>query len=250
MQDDAVPPELLIVELDILETTNICPGEIYRTQRYILAVVGLINQLNILVAYLDSGCTISLVDTVLAYSLNIPVKEIYPIPVRRIGLSYILSSYVDLPVFFCSKTATTKVIVEAYLVNGLNAQLLISVNVIIRKRFRIDFRTQQARINSCKGLTFLFAVLAKPGYRQACPVYTDCKVVVLPYSYIAVPAYVKGKALPKQDYMFKGEYPNVKLILSLVDAAFSQVKAVNNTDRPYIIKRKVRLGSLYKTKFP
>lgn len=64
----------------------------------------------------------SLIDHALALSLGLPVHQTTrPIPVRGIGSSYISSSYVKLPVFFRGESVAAKLLIEAYIVEKLNA---------------------------------------------------------------------------------------------------------------------------------
>jgi len=77
---------------------------------------------NQIVTYcLDSSYVITLIDSKLARSLNTKLLTNDPIPVKGIGSYYISSYYVYILVFFTASSAIAKIIIEAYLVDELNA---------------------------------------------------------------------------------------------------------------------------------
>ncbi|KAG0156744.1 hypothetical protein PDIDSM_3925 [Penicillium digitatum] len=97
-ETDALPPDLPIIRSDRARATQ--PGKAYKSWRYASTVVGLIDQHKLLVACLDTGCVMTIIDADLAKSLGIPLQKCIPVPVAGIGSRHLSSAYVSFDAFF------------------------------------------------------------------------------------------------------------------------------------------------------
>ncbi|OQE32549.1 hypothetical protein PENFLA_c001G08144 [Penicillium flavigenum] len=80
---DALPPDLPVIKSDRMRTTQ--SGMAYKTWRYASTVVGLTTQHRLLVACLDTGCVMTIIDADLAKSLALPLQKCTPVQRRARG---------------------------------------------------------------------------------------------------------------------------------------------------------------------
>ncbi|CDM29722.1 hypothetical protein CBS147339_9622 [Penicillium roqueforti] len=191
----------------------------------------------------------TLIDSKLAASLQYPQYPISPIPISRIGSQHLSDRYIVIQVYFLNKDIAAELRIEAHIVKDLCAQLLIGMDVLGPEGFILDFPRSQAIIKSCENLTFPIALCAKPHHMSKRPVYTSSKIEVPPRQAAQIPIIVKS-ILPKdRDFVFKPGNSKFKIPAQMVDAGFTYIHAVNNTDRTQVIRKKDRISQLLEPDF-
>ena len=130
-------------------------------------------------AYLDIGYIIIIIDIILAKSLNLEFKAIDPVPIIGIGLRHLLTIYIIFDTYFRSRDNVAYIPIEAYLVENLKAKLLISIDVIGYKGFRLDLDARIVRITSYIGLSFPISTYTKPYHAAERAVYVDYYIIIL-----------------------------------------------------------------------
>ncbi|CRL21461.1 unnamed protein product [Penicillium camemberti] len=118
------------------------------------------------------------------------------------------------------------------------------MDVLGPEGFILDFPRSQAIIESYENRSFPIALCAKPHHVSKRPVYASSKVEIPPRQAAQVPIMVKS-ALPKDcDYIFKPGRSRFKIPAQMVDAGFSYIHAVNNTNHTQVIRKKDCVGQL------
>ena len=119
------------------------PGYAFRLWRYATAPVALCDRSNMVLACLDTGCTMTLIDEDLARSIaatyGFTVEKTTPIPVSGIGSNHTSNVYVKLPIHFFGPYNTAVMEAEAHLVSDLKAKLLIGSDVMGTEGFVLDY---------------------------------------------------------------------------------------------------------------
>ncbi|KAJ5494864.1 hypothetical protein N7463_010951 [Penicillium fimorum] len=245
---DTLPPELPIIKSDRNRTTQ--PGMAYKTWRYASTVVGLTNQNKLIVACLDSGCVMTIIDADLANSLGLPLQKCTPVPVAGIGSRHLSSAFVSFDAFFLGADNTACIRIEAHLVENLKAKLLIGMDVMGYEGFRLDFNAKTVKIASCMGLEIPISIHAKPHHAAQRAVYAAEYVVIPPRSVVRVPARVQAALPDDRDYVFEGRHRQAAFYSHLVDANFAWVQAVNDTGDLVALRQRDRTGTLYEADMP
>ncbi|QQK41290.1 reverse transcriptase [Penicillium digitatum] len=247
-ETDALPPDLPIIRSDRARATQ--PGMAYKSWRYASTVVGLIDQHKLLVACLDTGCVMTIIDADLAKSLGIPLQKCTPVPVAGIGSRHLSSAFVSFDAFFRGADNAACIRIEAHLVENLKAKLLIGMDVIGHEGFRLDFDAKTVKIPSCMGLEIPISTHAKPHHAAQRAVYAAEHVLIPPRSIVRVPARVQATLPDDRDYVFEGRHRQAAFYSHLVEANFAWVQAVNDTPDPISLRRRDRIGTLYEADMP
>ncbi|KAJ5866178.1 hypothetical protein N7534_000731 [Penicillium rubens] len=164
---DTLPPELPIVQSDRPRVTQ--PGLQYETWRYLSTVVGPTSQHKLLVACLDTGCVMTIIDADLARSLDLPLHKCTPVPVAGIGSRHLSSAFVSFDVFFRGSENAARIPVEAHLVDNLKAKLLIGMDIMGHEGFRLDLDARKLKISSCLNIEIPIAIHAGRRTRHVAP---------------------------------------------------------------------------------
>jgi hypothetical protein len=90
------------------------------------------------------------------------MQKYTPVLVTGIGLRYLSSAFITLDLYFRGADNAACIPIEAYLVENLKAKLLISIDVIGYKGFRLDFDAKTVKILSCMNLTVPISTHTKP----------------------------------------------------------------------------------------
>jgi len=227
------------------------PGYAFRSWRYATATIGLTSLDKITTYCLDSGCVMTLIDSKLATSLPCSRHQITPpIPVNGIGSQHLSSEYVVIDMFCVGQVngqrAAARIQFEAHVVEDLRAKLLIGMDVMGPEGVVLDFPRSRAIVESCDGLTFPIALYAKPNHVDTRPVYALSKVEIPPRQRARVPVQVKTALPNDRDFIFEPLLPRSKLVVpsQVVDAQFSYVDAVNETDKVQVIRKRDRIGKV------
>ncbi|KAJ5261633.1 hypothetical protein N7497_004097 [Penicillium chrysogenum] len=133
----------------------------YKAWRSASTVVGLTSQQKLLVACLDTGCVMTIIDAELAKSLDLPLQKCTLVPVAGIGSRHLSSAFVSFDTFFRGPENAACIRIEAHLVENLKAKLLIGTDVMGHEGFRLDFDSKKVKIPSCMGLTVPNSMHAK-----------------------------------------------------------------------------------------
>jgi dUTPase len=245
---DALPQELPVITSDRPRTSQ--PGMAYKTWRYASTVVGLTNQQKLLVACLDTGCVMTIIDADLAKSLKLPLQKCTPVPVAGIGSRHLSSAFVSFDVYFRGADNAACVRVDAHLVENLKAKLLIGMDVMGHEGFRLDFDSKTVKIPSCMNLSVPISTHAKPHHAAQRAVYAAEHIVIPPRSIVRVPTRVQATLPEDRDYVFEGCHRHAAFYSHLVDANFAWVQAVNDTPEPVTVHRRDRIGTLYEADMP
>ncbi|KAJ5888259.1 hypothetical protein N7495_008300, partial [Penicillium taxi] len=226
--------------------TDLPPGEGYRSWKFASTIIGIQNANSQIVACLDTGCKMTIIDAALAKSLGVPIRTCKPVAVSGIGSKHISEGYIDLQLFLRGTDNIAKLDVEAHLVSDLKALLLIGMDVMGKEGFRLDFDAKTARISSCMGITVPIHIHAKPNHHHERAVYANEKVVIPPHSYAKIPVRC-NEPLPPRGFIFEGRNPVVSFYTHLVDQSFPFVEAVNESQESYTISRRTRIGTLFES---
>jgi hypothetical protein len=81
------------------------------------------------------------------------MQKCTPVLVIGIGLRYLSSTFITLDLYFRGADNAAYIPIEAYLVENLKAKLLISIDVMGHKGFRLDFDAKTVKILSYINLT-------------------------------------------------------------------------------------------------
>ena len=92
--------------------------------------------------------------------------------------------------------------------------------------------------------TIPLRVRAKAHHTTPQAVYNKQRVVILPFSHARLPVKVNRQIPGDRDSLFTPEYKQITLYNHAVDANFSFVHAINLSDKPIVIPRKARLGTV------
>jgi hypothetical protein len=201
----------------------------YKNWRYASTVVGLTDQQKLLVACLDTGCVMTIIDAELAKSLGLPMQKCTPVPVAGIGSRHLSSAFVTLDLYFRGADNAACIPIEAHLVENLKAKLLIGMDIIGHEGFRLDFDAKTVKIPSCMNLTVPISTHAKPHHAAQHAVYAAEHTIIPPHSIIRVPTLVQTTLPDDRDYVFEGRHRQAAFYFHLVDANFAWVQAINDT---------------------
>ena len=138
----------------------------FRQWHYITASAKLSPTADLASICLNSGCTMTLVNRafLLKHCPNAQILRIVsPLTVRGIGNErHRTSEYINLNIYFPDKLghnkATVHVTREAYIIEGLKANMLAGVNLLAAEAFVMDLVKKTAIIGSCKGIAIDLAV--------------------------------------------------------------------------------------------
>lgn len=180
---------------------------------------------------LDSRCTMTLIDRqFLKDNLpDLPIQKVEaPITVRGIGsMTHKAADYVKLDIYIPGRLNGKPVLAhlkrEAYVVNELQAKMLLGVNVLGPEEMRMDFKTHTVSIGSCIGTAVEMNVTPRSGKRTRRVVRTITMVQVPAHTLRRVPIKIQGDSPLSQDrnLLFDSEGNLVGHVYAhLVDAHF------------------------------
>lgn len=106
----------------------------------------------------------TIINSKLIRTLYLQYYDILDIPIASISSKYISSKFIKLPIFFYREYNLIRITVEAYLVDNLYIKLLLRIDAIGYKGFRINIDTSTIYIASYIGFTFPVSIYAKPRY--------------------------------------------------------------------------------------
>lgn len=199
---------------------------------------------------LDTGSSTTLICRNEVKALNVTVSQSKePLTLRGIGTAtYTLTEYVRFPLFFeakrCGMAVLVKVMIEAYITDNLRAGLLLGTDIMVPHGIVLNLGTAHATVASCPAAAIPLQVAAKPHRITSLPVYNKSRITIPAHSHARLPV-LTSKAIPTdRDAIFTPEYKHLTLYSHVVDSNFSFIHAVNLSDKPVTIPRKVRLGTL------
>jgi hypothetical protein len=242
-------------------------AEYLRTYRSCAASVGLNTVESYQDVCLDTGCSWTIIDADFARKIKDVRIEKTSDQITIKGIKSKDSSN-EVAVFSLYFPGTlegdrhgfAKIDVRAYLVDNLQPNILVGTEVLVREGFVFDFENLQASIGSCQMLTFPVHCLAEKNRVKNALVVAQKQVTVQPYSRERIPIKLRTNLPEGRDYIFEpaNRLPGIPVPDSteesgargfavythLVDHEFSFVEAVNDTDKPVLVARHVRLGTV------
>ena len=139
-------------------------------------------------------------------------------------------------------------VMEAHIVDDLKANMLIGIGNVEPEGIAIDFNFASAKIGACQDLTVPINIQARSQSHVKRTVKAKSYVTVPARSIIKVP--VAYKAMPSdRDFLFEPEC-NQKLgegggaLAHLIDSSMTFVQVRNARDKPVLLSRNARLGSI------
>lgn len=240
-----------VMESTISDNTE--PGHGFRGWHYAAAQGSLAESGTPEEICLDSGCSSTLIDKAFLQR-HLPKVETYtrdncPLTVRGIGdRKHVINQYVHIHVFirgiFQNQIVLLKFPIEANITEDLRANMLIGTDVLGPHQILLDIFNAKAIARTCQNAAIPLRIRAKPHHTTPRPVYNKQRVVIPPFSQARLPIRVNKQVPEDRDSTFTPEYKHVTLYNHVVDANFSFVHAINLLDKPVVIPRKVRLGTI------
>ncbi len=137
--------------------------------------------------YLDTGCSVTLVDRAFLNGNypDLPIREMAsPITVRGLGSNkHETSEYIVTSLYFPSQDADMVMLAprEIHIVNNLKANLLIGIDIMVPEKIDILASQSKAVIGSC-GMIIPIEVRTRAGRAILHPVYIKKSITVPLYS--------------------------------------------------------------------
>ena len=202
--------------------------------------------------YLDSGCTISLIDKKFILNHGIPVRKIpTPMNIRGIGdRRHNASEYIKISLFFFAQEGIAEIHRELYVVEDLTAVALIGIDILSPERIVLDFDKDVTRFNAYEELQIPIGVHT---YRVQTrrTVYSKSTIRVPPHSRAIVP--VEGPRhqnlrLPlNRDLLFEPQAHTVLSVFThVVDETIDSVFVQNDTNEAITLSKVYKLGQVHK----
>ena len=240
-----------VMESTISDNTE--PGHGFRGWHYAAAQGSLAESGTPEEICLDSGCSSTLIDKAFLQR-HLPKVETYtrdncPLTVRGIGdRKHVIDQYVHIHVFirgiFQNQIVLLKFPIEANITEDLRANMLIGTDVLGPHQILLDIFNAKAIARTCQNATIPLRIRAKPHHTTPRPVYNKQRVIIPPFSQARLPIKVNKQVPEDRDSTFTPDYKHITLYNHVVDANFSFVHAINLSDKPVVIPRKVRLGTI------
>ena len=202
----------------------------------------------------DSGCTMTMADRTFIPTGTVLRKMAAKVPIRGLGSKIHHSDeYAIIPFYMegvlpDGTRAFAEITREIHVVDDLKAGMLIGADIVTPERMNIDFATQSITIGSCRGITVPMDSRARsePVKRA---VKSASRTILPPRATTQVPVAYAGSLPQDRDLLFE---PQCSLPLGhaggvyahIVDASFRTVHVRNDTDKPVVVPRKARLGTL------
>ena len=163
-------------------------GYRFRSYRYAIALTALTPTGDKYKLYLDSGCTISLIDKKFILNYSIPIQKMpTPINIRGIGdRRYNTSEYIKISLFFFAQEGIAEIYRELYVVEDLTAVALIGIDILSPERIILDFDKDVTRFNAYKELQIPIGVHTHRVQTRR-TVYSKSTIRVPPHSRAVVP---------------------------------------------------------------
>ena len=234
----------------IKSVANDSPAEGYafRGYRYATAFAALTQTGRRHKLCLDSGCTMSLIDRKFVLDNNIPIKKMPTVMnVKGIGdRKHDASEYVRIKLHFFGPDGIALIEREFHVVDDLTATALIGIDIIKPEGICLDFGKDVAKFGCCDNLAIPIEVHSH-GKQINRTVFSKKEVSIPPRSNVAVavegPCH-KGLDLPAgRDFLFEPQaHTTLSVYTHIVDEKMSSVFVQNDTDRPILLPKNVKLG--------
>ena len=251
------PPTVFHGEVEIVESTapvtDLGTGFGFRNYHFLTLFIALTATAVAIAVCIDSGCSVTLIDRafLLEQAPDTHIRTMAsPISVRGIGSNHhSTNKYVLLEIYLPGtrngKDVRAKITREAHLVDGLKAKMLLGTDIIGPKKIDIITSKSQAYIGSYNTTVPIDIKPRSRGITRK-PVVADRQTTVPPYSQMVVPVY--HATLPDdRDFLFEPATSAtlaVSLYTHLVDNSFHSVIARNDTDKPIVLPKHIRLGTV------
>ena len=200
----------------------------------------------------DTGCTMSLIDRKFLRE-NHPDAEIKKMPtpmtVKGIGTKrHEASEYVRIKMYLPGKNGDFALIErEFHVVDNLTAKALIGIAIMKPEGIILDLQNDMMKVGSCQNLEVPIVVASK-GPRTNATIFSNKRMVIPPHSNVAVPIRGPGKQLDlpqDRDFLFEPQtLDQLSAYAHVVDHTMSKVFVRNDSDRPIVLPRKQKLGSV------
>lgn len=205
---------------------------------------------------LDSGCTISLIDSEFLHQ-NLPSIDIVahqrPMRVRGVGSTSSLGKFAVVPLYLSgvladARKASALITREFHVIDNLNAKALIGSDIAGPEHFKVDYGECTLTIGACQNLKVPIRVVPR-GKRVDTVTMAKEKVTIPPREHADVSIVTRTKLPTDRDLLFE---PNCNIGLGsigglhthLVDHITNTVRISNGTDKKVTIQRKARLGRI------
>ena len=131
---------------------------------------------------------------------------------------------------------------KVHLVDGLNAKMLIGMDIFQRVSITINIGNKQATIGSCNNIVLPLGLTPQVRNQFSQQILSDQNATIPPRSIGQVLA--RSKLPEGWDLLFKPLYtkPNVKVFVQIIDCGMKEILMKNNTNKTLVINEKTKLG--------